>query len=149
MVREGQEGELNTMLTQSRILLPVMGLLFQSRESLQRTGDNAFFTAQVISLFVISRILLGIFELVLLKLFKMNKYAGIVISAVLAFLLYLAPNLLLSGVSSIPGAGPEIAAREAAATQTNIMFMGIWLAVWVVIDLIVASFLGRKTKPQS
>jgi hypothetical protein len=79
----------------------------------------------------------------------MNKYAGIIISAVLAFLLYLAPNLLLSGVSSIPGAGPEIAAREAAATQTNIMFMGIWLAVWVVIDLIVASLLGRKAKPQS
>ena len=137
------------LLAQSRVVMPVMGLLFQTRESLRRTGDNAFFTAQVISLLVISRVLLGIFELVLLKLFKMNKYVGIVISAVLAFLLYLVPNLLLSGASSIPGAGPEIAEREAAVTHTNIMFMGIWLAVWVVIDLIIASLLGRKAKQQS
>lgn len=130
-------------LLKSYGLITVFGLL------------DAFFTGQLIGSFVISRVLLGIVEVVVLLIFvkvlKLKAYVGILVSAVIAFLLYLLPNLLLPSVGSIPGAGREIAEREAATTQTNIMLMGVWLVLWVLIDCGIAFLVSRarRAKPPS
>src|SRR6185436_127275 len=98
-------------LIQSTGLVSAFGFLLQTSERFRRTGEDAFFTGQLIGTFVISRILLLVIEVVVLlivvKVLKLKAYIGIIVSAILAFLLYLLPNLLLSGAGSIPGAGPE------------------------------------------
>lgn len=107
---------------------------------------GAFESGQIIGTLIISRILVGILELVLIKLIKVNKYAGVVISAVVAFGLYLLPLYLLPPVSSIPGSGPELAGREAETNHTNVMLFGIWLFVWVVVDMAIISLAARKSQ---
>ena len=139
------------LMFHSPALLSAFGFLLQTRETFRRSGDDAFFTGQVIGTFFVSRVLLAVVEVVVLlivvKVLKLRAYVGIVIAAVVTFLLYLLPNLLLSGAGSIPGAGPEIAAREAATTQTNIMLMGAWLVVWVLIDCGIAFLVTRRSQP--
>jgi hypothetical protein len=128
------------LLFVSSRLIPALGFLL-----------DAYFTGQLVGTFVISRVLLGIVEVVVLlvfvKVFKLKAYIGIIVSAVIAFVLYLLPNLLLSGAGSIPGAGAEIAQREAATTQTNIMLLGMWLVLWIVVDCGVAFLVSRRSKP--
>jgi predicted secreted protein len=107
---------------------------------------GAFETGQIIGTLVISRILVGVLELVLIKFIKVNKYVGVVISVVVAFGLYLVPLFLMSSVSSIPGTGPELAKREAETSQTNVMFFGIWVIVWLIVDIAILSLATRKSK---
>lgn len=112
---------------------------------------GAFEITQIITLLIIARVLLGVIELILIKAFKINKYVGILISAVLAFLIYGVPTYLLSGgVSDLAGNESQrqaMALREGEVLTTNITFMAIWLAVWSVIDLGIVSLAGRKSQP--
>ena len=128
------------LLFESPRLISVFGILFQ------------FWVGQLIGTFVISRVLMGIIEVVVLLIFvkvlKLKAYVGIIVSAVIAFVLYLLPNMLLSGVGSIPGAGPEIAQREAEVTQANIMLMGMWLVLWIAVDCGLAFLVSRgRSRP--
>jgi len=112
---------------------------------------GAFEITQIITLLVIARILLGIIELILIKAFKMNKYAGILVSAVIAFIVYGVPTYLLSGgVSDLAGSESQrraMALREGEVLQTNITFMAIWLVVWAVIDLVIVTVAGKMSRP--
>lgn len=108
-----------------------------------------FLFITLIIMLVISRLLGGFFELILIKLFKMNKSAGIVISMILAFVIYLLPGLLLGSVSELepdPARRLVIAAREADSFHTGIVLMAISCIIWIVVDLAIAASWKRKTQ---
>ena len=75
-------------LIQSTGLVSAFGFLLQTSERFRRTGEDAFFTGQLIGTFVISRILLLVIEVVVLlivvKVLKLKAYIGIIVSAILA-----------------------------------------------------------------
>jgi hypothetical protein len=108
---------------------------------------SGFFFGQIIGIFFISRVLSLILEMIFIKLFKLNKYLGITLSMVVAFVLYQIPGLLLGNVSDIPNTPANIAQREAEVNATNNILMGIALAGWLIVDFIFVTIIGKLRKP--